>query len=429
MQQHLLIKLPRARGIHVTPQCLCLDRREKKLRNQYLVNHLLKHGVSRTKKQVASHLQVLRNMWKGCEYYYLVAGAEDMFTDVSPEDNFFDRSHPRFEDIKAELSHAIPLDFDDSDSSSCASPVFSERRSDFSSSPGSVASMLSNSSPYTCDPAPLPMSSPRPHARNHDAENFASGTLHSSRNTAVAPSSYENVPQHLLGGGQAQGHHHLPLSNVNSVPRPPASPQNRVTKVEVATEFMPAFTVDVDVLVPPPSPLPVSLNIALSLAPKDDARFPPNVHGFSVKLCLAAVWRRAGHCVTKVFAGDRCTENNMQELNISSIELGCPNVVLGFSGLTSCRWFDSSVKHIIVQDVVVDGATLLRITYDLDRNPPSQLPTATLTGCAAAPLQALSTGSSLHHTPGYTTMSQTTLPAYQHTSLSAALTPQALNHH
>ncbi len=38
-----------------------------KLRNQFLVNHLLKHGVSRTKKQVASHLQVLRNMWKGCE--------------------------------------------------------------------------------------------------------------------------------------------------------------------------------------------------------------------------------------------------------------------------------------------------------------------------------------------------------------------------
>ncbi len=268
--------------------------------------------------------------------YYLVAGAEDMFTEVSPEDNFFDKSHPRFEDIKAELSNAIPLDFDDSDSSSCASPVFSERRSDFSSSPASVASMMSNSSPYTCDPAPLPMSSPHSH---HDAKNFASDTLSSSRNRP-AGSSYENVPQHLLGG-HAQGHLHLPLPNANSVPRHPASHPNRVTKVEVAADFMPVFTVDVDALIPPPSPLPVSLNIGLSLAPKDDARFPPNVHGFSVKLCLATVWRRAGHCVTKVFAGDRCTENNTQELNISSIELGCANVVLGFSGLSSCRWFDS----------------------------------------------------------------------------------------
>jgi hypothetical protein len=34
-------------------------------RNAYLVEYLQKAGVTRTKKQVASHIQVLRNMWKG----------------------------------------------------------------------------------------------------------------------------------------------------------------------------------------------------------------------------------------------------------------------------------------------------------------------------------------------------------------------------
>jgi len=34
-------------------------------RNAYLVEYLQKAGITRTKKQVASHIQVLRNMLKG----------------------------------------------------------------------------------------------------------------------------------------------------------------------------------------------------------------------------------------------------------------------------------------------------------------------------------------------------------------------------
>ena len=41
------------------------SRGRSRWRNQFLVDYLQRHGVSRSKKQVASHIQVLRNMWKG----------------------------------------------------------------------------------------------------------------------------------------------------------------------------------------------------------------------------------------------------------------------------------------------------------------------------------------------------------------------------
>ncbi|KIY64935.1 hypothetical protein CYLTODRAFT_357690, partial [Cylindrobasidium torrendii FP15055 ss-10] len=49
-------------------------------RNQYLVDYLGRQGIKRTKKQVASHLQVLRNMWRGEPEFYLVAGADEFYT-------------------------------------------------------------------------------------------------------------------------------------------------------------------------------------------------------------------------------------------------------------------------------------------------------------------------------------------------------------
>jgi hypothetical protein len=41
------------------------SRGRSRWRNQFLVDYLQKQGITRTKKQVASHIQVLRNMWKG----------------------------------------------------------------------------------------------------------------------------------------------------------------------------------------------------------------------------------------------------------------------------------------------------------------------------------------------------------------------------
>ncbi|KAG5643473.1 hypothetical protein DXG03_000861 [Asterophora parasitica] len=41
------------------------SRGRSRWRNQFLVDYLQKAGINRSKKQVASHIQVLRNMWKG----------------------------------------------------------------------------------------------------------------------------------------------------------------------------------------------------------------------------------------------------------------------------------------------------------------------------------------------------------------------------
>ena len=41
------------------------SRGRSRWRNQFLVEHLKKAGIDRSKKQVASHIQVLRNMWRG----------------------------------------------------------------------------------------------------------------------------------------------------------------------------------------------------------------------------------------------------------------------------------------------------------------------------------------------------------------------------
>lgn len=41
------------------------SRGRSRWRNQFLVDHLKSHGIERSKKQVASHIQVLRNMWRG----------------------------------------------------------------------------------------------------------------------------------------------------------------------------------------------------------------------------------------------------------------------------------------------------------------------------------------------------------------------------
>ncbi|KAJ8700186.1 hypothetical protein PTI98_003237 [Pleurotus ostreatus] len=59
------------------------SRGRSRYRNQFLVEHLAKAGITRSKKQVASHIQVLRNMWKGEPEFHLVAGGEEL-ADSSP---------------------------------------------------------------------------------------------------------------------------------------------------------------------------------------------------------------------------------------------------------------------------------------------------------------------------------------------------------
>ncbi|KAG1734994.1 hypothetical protein EDB19DRAFT_1638689 [Suillus lakei] len=58
------------------------SRGRSRWRNQFLVEYLQRAGIDRSKKQVASHIQVLRNMWKGEQEYHLVAGGKQLFLDT-----------------------------------------------------------------------------------------------------------------------------------------------------------------------------------------------------------------------------------------------------------------------------------------------------------------------------------------------------------
>ncbi|KAJ7321271.1 hypothetical protein DFH08DRAFT_1033866, partial [Mycena albidolilacea] len=55
-------------------------------RNQYIVDYLQNLGITRSKKQVASHIQVLRNVWKGEPEYHLLTGDEELFQEFVKQD-------------------------------------------------------------------------------------------------------------------------------------------------------------------------------------------------------------------------------------------------------------------------------------------------------------------------------------------------------
>ena len=69
-----ILPLPRLPPLNLLPTGLreywespwaTFSRGRSRWRNQFLVDYLQKAGVERSRKQVASHIQVLRNMWKG----------------------------------------------------------------------------------------------------------------------------------------------------------------------------------------------------------------------------------------------------------------------------------------------------------------------------------------------------------------------------
>lgn len=65
---NLLTCIPGLRDYWDSPYAVYSQSRGRsRWRNQFLVDYLHKQGIKRSKKQVASHIQVLRNMWKGAQ--------------------------------------------------------------------------------------------------------------------------------------------------------------------------------------------------------------------------------------------------------------------------------------------------------------------------------------------------------------------------
>ncbi|KAJ7435558.1 hypothetical protein FB451DRAFT_1062449 [Mycena latifolia] len=315
------------------------SRGRSRWRNQFLVDYLQNLGIVRSKKQVASHIQVLRKMWEGEPEYHLVAGGEELFPDpVKVEE------HPHLltlegeEEVASDLSNSPPDFF-----------------SDLPPSPRETTPMFPS---LTCSP-----SSP-----------FSVPDIDSPPNALFALSTTYPYVAHQKAYPAA-------------FPPPPVAPvryPNRTTSLTLLADGMTAFTVNLDKLAPPASlparTPPLVLRLRLAIPPVDDARAPANLHGFFASVRLASVWTTQAKVFTRVYdAAGQCLSTEAGALQASSVDLGSVVASLPESALSRARWLDSTIQTSLTQQLVVDGFTLLLVAYELDRRTgASALPSAEL---------------------------------------------------
>ncbi|KAJ7172513.1 hypothetical protein C8R46DRAFT_947601 [Mycena filopes] len=318
------------------------SRGRSRWRNQFLVDYLNNLGIVRTKKQVASHIQVLRNMWKGEPEYHLVAGGEELFA----QDAVKLEEHPSL----------IPLDDDLRDDASNSPPEF---LSDFPPSPGETSPSFpglsySPSSPLSSIP-----------------------DLESPPHTFTTLAGYP-YPQNQKAAYPAYpATYHAPAAPAVRYP-------NRTTSLTLLADGMTAFSVNLDKLAPPAAlparTPPLTLRLRLAIPPVDDTRAPPNLHGFFGNIRLASIWASQAKVFTRVYdSAGHCFSNETEPLHASTVELGIVVAALPESALSRARWFDATVQTTITQQIVVDGSTLLFVAYELDRRlSPNALPSVEL---------------------------------------------------
>ncbi|EDR14279.1 uncharacterized protein LACBIDRAFT_292246 [Laccaria bicolor S238N-H82] len=369
------------------------SRGRSRWRNQFLVEYLQSKEITRSKKQVASHIQVLRNMWKGEPEYYLVAGADETPADSAS-------SGPvKLEDQWDETS-LIPFDDDNDDSSShSVSPNYSppDSQSDFPLTPKhhphlaptEISPLKSQCSPTPLYPSlstsptsPVPSISPFgafPNSLYPDHSphyNAASLYSQSSGDSAVHSTAHLTMPSSLNSSRSTS-------NRLSIAQQPRLSSRNRVTSFFLTADGMTPFSVNVDSLMAlsgDPGAPRFTLRVKLLVPTMNDLRSPSTLHGFAGSICLANVWSVSGRCTTKVFAGSSCISEETGFLDVSHIAVGTVNAVLPESSLTRCRWLDPNTPLTMTQEVTVDDEILLHVIYDLDRRSGGPMPSAELIG-------------------------------------------------
>ncbi|KAJ7774664.1 hypothetical protein DFH07DRAFT_107813 [Mycena maculata] len=315
------------------------SRGRSRWRNQFLVDYLQNLGIVRSKKQVASHIQVLRNMWKGEPEYQLVAGGEELYPDPGVKVEYDDQPA------------LLTIDGEEDAASSSLSNSPPEFNSEFPPSPGEASSPMFPGLTYS-----------------------PSSPLSSIPDLDSPPNAFSNL---------------APYPSYQQKAYPPPLPPavrypNRTTSLTLLADGMTPFIVDLDKLAPP-APLPARtpplvLRLRLTLAPLDDVRAPPTLQGFFASVCLAGVWSVQAKAYTRVYnAAGQCFSDESAALHASSVELGSVVAQLPESALSRARWCDAAVQTTLTQQVVIDGSPLLFLVYELDRHPgPSALPSVDL---------------------------------------------------
>ncbi|KAK2466950.1 hypothetical protein APHAL10511_001208 [Amanita phalloides] len=326
------------------------SRGRSRWRNQFLVDYLKSAGVDRSKKQVASHIQVLRNMWKGEPEYHLVAGGEELYPDLPP-------TNVKQEEQGDSLTFGYP-EYDDADSSSNGtSPNFSppDVKTEFPPSPGVPLcpvppdSHASFYAPTSDGLSAIPASSPtvqRPYSLDLVSSQFTPCFDYS------APANFASHDQIASGNTASQA---VSLRHVGKTAR--------LKALKLTADGMNPSLVRLDTLaslgqLAPHTPLTLKLQLGISSSSVG--------HGFAPTIYLTS-WTHSEKCLTKVFINGQLSSSEDAPLMLTGSGEGYAIATLPESRLNQCRWLDPSYSVVVTQEIVAENQTLLFILYIMDR--------------------------------------------------------------
>ncbi|KAI0093627.1 hypothetical protein BDY19DRAFT_902388 [Irpex rosettiformis] len=375
------------------------SRGRSRWRNQFLVEHLKKAGIIRSKKQVASHIQVLRNMWRGEPEFHLVAGGEELFAEngllASPDRRHSPERLPTADAVSvAEASissSATTPEYPIADFSAATlpHPKFPNKHSPMT--PLRNLDAQHDSSMFTGVPpntmAALGTSSPSPSAHRTPGSAVKLEPLHMGAGLSSFPTLPPSPMSGYLGGVNTSS------TYGTGVP----SNTNRLLQLSLWAEGMSAVTFDVDqmstamaMMIPTPSlhdpPPSILFRIKISITSIGDIHSSPNLHGLHGAITLASRWTSSAKCVTKLYSGATCIS---QESGVFVESLPSPQPLnsshavvcaLPESALSRCKWLDLAEDR-ITQQILIDGIIVAAFVYTLERTvSPGSRPTAELVG-------------------------------------------------
>ncbi|TBU32409.1 hypothetical protein BD311DRAFT_32198 [Dichomitus squalens] len=369
------------------------SRGRSRWRNQFLVDHLKKAGIERTKKQVASHIQVLRNMWRGQPEFHLVAGGEELFQE------------------NGLLAHTDKDKKPGTGPANASSPSRAEARDSYAGSSSSSSTPEHRTSEFPSDlTASSSYSSLSPSQTSPFLE-FGSEDLFA---TSVSPPSTADVPYGVLPSSPSTAHPITPVSvkleplamdpTLFTLPQPTYSDSgadytlslpNRISNLYFWADGMAPLSLDVDRLVgaTPSLPSRIFLHFRVSMPPLADLRCPPNLQGVNGAISFVSPWTTIAKCQTKSWGHSRTLMSQDQGL---FAQVTTPELQAGFnadpsssqtvyaylpdSALNRCHWLDT--VRTITQQVVVDNEVLAVLVYHIERvaDASRQVPTMELIG-------------------------------------------------
>ncbi|VDC06575.1 unnamed protein product [Peniophora sp. CBMAI 1063] len=330
-------------------------------RNDFIVKYLGEMRIERTKKQVASHIQVLRSMWGKPEHKdlrMLVASIDELIDEGGvPRDK---------EAIEKLMGRAwVPLDH------RRRVPKIREPqiKEEFE---GEALGELPSEYDYV---KAEPMSSP-------PSLNLNTNNLHALSSPLAATlsplSSVGSSPEDSFTGsdvffppqGRGRSLSYLALSpaaamDTASLPHV-ASPRTRLSSLSVWAQGMDYVTAPLTHLLASPTRMAIRVGLTASLL--NDMAADPNMNGFQVVVTLTGAYQNAC-CLSRVILNGEIEAEQRASLDLFSSTGTEYAYVLNDTWLAQCRWRNSGVHTCFAQHIFIDGQEVAVVFYDLTRSP------------------------------------------------------------